>query len=103
MQREKASSEEFADPPAFVVPPEPVDEPPEPVDDGLPLHAGAATTTPTVTARTPARRDHPRHRPRSLLVSPFIMSSTSSSGTRCRYAWKPVVRRGGYHQLYGGR
>jgi hypothetical protein len=44
------------------------------VDDGLPLHA-AASTTPAVTVRKPARRDQPRHRLRSLLAPPFMSSS----------------------------
>jgi hypothetical protein len=46
MQLEKATSGEFADPPAFGELLEPVDDglPPGPVDDGLPLHAAASRT-----------------------------------------------------------
>jgi len=79
MHWEKASSGEFADwefadPPAF-------DEPPEPVDDGLPLHAAASRTRAAVAMRAAAVRavgGHARRGRRMTRVLSFIMPSSGA-------------------------
>jgi hypothetical protein len=92
MQRAKASIWVLADPapptdPAAFADPSAFAEPPEPVDDELPPHAAASSTTPAVTARTPARGGHARcQRPRPPVS--FIMPS---SGAR----WLQVYARAG--------
>jgi hypothetical protein len=79
MQWEKATSWEFAapelaDPPAFV-------EPPEPVDDGLLLHAAASRTRAAVAMTAAAVRaasGHARRGRRMTRVLWFIMPSSGA-------------------------
>ena len=92
MHREKATGiGEFADPPAF-------GEPPDPVDDGLALHAAASTAAAAMTVMTPAARARrgqggrgPCPRPEELFISclaaglgdcGFIAASVPAGGGR---------------------
>jgi hypothetical protein len=87
MQLTKASSWEFADPPAF-------DEPPEPVDDGLPLHA-TSRPTPTVAMMAAAVRaagGHTRRGRRMTRMQSIIMSATARQRLRTVTA-RPFVDR----------
>jgi len=74
MHWEKASSWEFADPPAF-------DEPPGPVDDGLPLHAAASRTRAAAAMMAAAVRavgGHARRGQRMTRMLWFIMPSSGA-------------------------